>query len=473
MSFTESTDRLWTTFTRSWDMTPWLFGVVVLLALAPLPFGSVPPIWKNVLSGTSLLLFAAFIAVRGRRISWPPHGNGLLTWSAILFGAVCLWMAFQAAPFAPTAWHHPAWQIAGEALEQDLAGSISLDPGATIEDLISLLGVAAVFAIVVIETREASKARALFAAVGAIAFLYAVYGLVVFLTGNETVAWVEKRHYTESLSSTFVNRNTYGVYAGLGLLAATALLVSHLAPIIRSRQRRNDKWRAALSYLFGAGGMWLVSMIVGASALLLTGSRAATTASAVGFVALLAMYLALRRATAASVTLGITIILATSVSLFLLSGDLLFDRLTKLEDNWKDRNAIYELVFVAIDDHFWLGAGYGAFDDVFRIYAGLADTFGRNIQAAHSVFLEVILELGAPAASLLFWSVGLLVYSCLRGLVARQRDRIFPVVAIAATLLVSIQGAVDFGIQTPALTTLYAVLLGAGVAQSTSSHRLN
>ena len=59
----------------------------------------------------------------------------------------------------------------------------------------------------------------------AIAVAYALYGLVVQLGGFEMVAWEEKRHYQDSVTSTFINRNSYGTFAGIGLLVICGLLV--------------------------------------------------------------------------------------------------------------------------------------------------------------------------------------------------------------------------------------------------------
>lgn len=452
-----------------WGLSPWILGVILLMAWAPLPFGSVQPVWKNALSATSLLMFAAFIITKGPTLRWPPHGNKALSWSLALFVLACLWIALQAAPFMPVSWHHPAWQLTAEALGEPLTGTISLDPAASIEDLLSLLGLAGIFGIVVLEARDPKKARALLAAAAVIAFAYAVYGLGVYLTGNETVAWAEKRFSTEALSASFVNRNTYGVYAGLGIVFATAMLLSFIAPILSGRRRRADKARDALAYITGPGGFWLLAIIVGSSALILSGSRAASAASALGILALVGLYLTVRRASVTIFVASFGAIAAAGFVLILLSGDLLFDRFSQSDGSFGSRSRIYEIVAIAIQDHFWLGGGYGAFDDVFRMYAGTTETFGLNFEAAHNVFLEMALELGAPAAVLLFASIALLFGSCGWAILKRRRDRVFPVLAISATVLVVVQGAVDFGIQTPAVALVFAMALGLGVAQATSS----
>ncbi len=453
---------------RSGGLSPLLIGVIVLLALAPLPFGSVAPLWKNVLASASLSLFVLFVISRRTTLTWPPHGMTSLTWAAALFVGVCVWIWVQTWSITPDTWHHPAWLIASQALNTPVTGSISINPAATLTDLLSLLGVAAVFAIVLYEARTPLQARRLLAALALIAFAYALYGLIIFLSGNGWVAWAPKRHYTDALSSTLVNRNSYGVFAGLGIACATALLASALAPMVAGRMRQKERLSRTLSYLAGRGGFWLLAILLGISALLLTGSRAASAASFVGLAALLTLYLGARRAGTATLVIG-ALIAVTIGALFVdLSGDLLIERIETAGKSTSVRLEIYDLLYIAIPDHFWLGAGYGAFEDAFRLYAGLFKELGPNFHAAHSIYLEAAFELGVPAAVALFASVGICVVLCARAITIRRRDRVFPALALAATLIVGLQGLIDFAVQTPSISAFYAAILGIGVAQATS-----
>ncbi|GAB5504380.1 MAG: O-antigen ligase family protein [Pyruvatibacter sp.] len=369
----------------------------------------------------------------------------------------------------PSSWHHPAWTIASEALGVPVQSTISINPAGAPAALFSLLGTAAIFVVALYEGRDSRKARRLLEALAIIGLFYAVYGLVIYLTGNDLVAWAEKRYYPNSLSSTFVNRNTYGVFAGLGTLCAIALLVSAISSFLSHETRRADRLPALMSYLTGKGAIWLLAALVGTSALLLTGSRAANAAGLLGFMALLLVYLSARRASIKTISLGIILSLITGFLFVLLSGEFLFDRLEQADGTLGGRSQIYELVLIAISDHLWLGSGYGSFEDVYRLYAGLAPQFGPNMKSAHSVFLELTLELGLPIAIVFFASISICVGMCAYGVFKRRRDRIFPALAVAATLLVSLQGAVDFAVQTPAVAGVFATLLGIGVAQSTSS----
>ena len=81
------------------------------------------------------------------------------------------------------------------------------------------------------------------------------------------------------------------------------------------------------------------------------------------------------------------------------------------------------------------------------------------------------MELGIPAALMLFAAIGLLVWRCLIGGIQRYRDSHIPYIAFAASVLVALHATADFSLQIPGLTIVYAALLGIGVAQSWSSQR--
>jgi hypothetical protein len=54
----------------------------------------------------------------------------------------------------------------------------------------------------------------------------------------------------------------------------------------------------------------------------------------------------------------------------------------------------------------------------------------------------------------------------------RKRDRIFPLAAVGATLLVGLHALVDFSIQIPAVAMYYSFILAMGCAQARASERI-
>lgn len=444
--------------------------LISILALSPLPFGSAPPFWQSLLAAISLLAVSAAGFSRQAGVTWPPIGIRPAGWSALLFGAVMTWILFQA--LVPSRWAHPAWEQAQEILGGTVRNTISLDPFATLTDAFSLLGTAGIFLVALGVSTNKDHARLLLRAIAVIASLYALYGLIAFFTGNTMVAWAPKRFYEGVLTSTFVNRNSFGVFVGLGLLASVAVLTSSITASMTGIDTHRDRLRTFLEGATTHHWIWFVIALTCATALFLTGSRGAVGATGLATTILVFMYLSARK-TSASVLIGYTVgIVILATALLALSGDVLIDRLVnKLGDDTGSRSDVYFLALGTLHDHVWVGAGYGAFEDAFAIYGSGIGPLTPRLVYAHNVYLELATELGVPIATLLLASVAILVGLCVRGVVVRRRDRIYPSFAVAATLLVGIQGLFDFGIQTPAVSTFYAVILGLGVAQSTSSRR--
>lgn len=445
-----------------------LVGLIIILALAPLPFGSATVFWQSVLAASSLVLAAAAIITERRAVAWPPNGQRAIGWAAGLFGLTLIWSVFQG--LVPGFGAHPAWTQVEQTLGGPVAGTISLDPFASLSDAVSLAGIGAIFLVSLLVAQNARHARLLINAIAITVAAYAVYGIVVYVSGNSSVAWADKRHYLESLTSTFVNRNSFGVFAGLGALCATAIFANSISSITGSDLSSRDRFRLLIEGMASRMWIWVVVALACIMALFLTGSRAATAATALSLLFFIVIYLSARKAGARTTTIIILAGFVGALVLLNLSGEFLLFRLDdKFSDGLGSRADIYANALVTLRDHLWLGAGYGAFGDAYAIYGSGDGAFSKRVEFAHNVYIEMAIELGLPMAIAFFTSVGLVIFVCIRGIITRRRDRLYAILAVAATILVGVQGIVDFGIQTPAIATLYASLLGIGVAQSVSS----
>jgi hypothetical protein len=80
---------------------------------------------------------------------------------------------------------------------------------------------------------------------------------------------------------------------------------------------------------------------------------------------------------------------------------------------------------------------------------------------------------GLPAA-LLWWSSLLwLMGICARGILTRRRNRLYPLVAMGAGILVGIHANFDFSLQMPAVALTFAAILGVGVAQAFPTRKVH
>src|SRR5262249_26815160 len=122
-----------------------LWGFIAGLAWCPFWFGgSVLLAW-----GVNAVLFPGLVAIyelslliRGER---HPVAIRQLKWPAALFAAVVLWILVQNATWTPDWMHHPIWQMAADALQRPIEGSISVNRELTRLALLRLITAASVF----------------------------------------------------------------------------------------------------------------------------------------------------------------------------------------------------------------------------------------------------------------------------------------------------------------------------------------
>ncbi len=113
-------------------------------------------------------------------------------------------------------------------------------------------------------------------------------------------------------------------------------------------------------------------------------------------------------------------------------------------------------------DHPWLGIGLGNFEIVFPSVRP-ADIGSAGIWTkAHNTPLEILVEIGFPAALTLFAFFGIMLAVLARRAV-RERSRP-AIIAFAAAAFAVLHGLVDFSLQIPGMAVVFAALVGAGLA---------
>jgi O-antigen ligase len=438
--------------------------LIVLILLLPLPLGSVSMLsWWAMASGVALLLIAHGFglaranAVGGEAVArhWP--------W-ALPYLAACAWAVLQASSLTPAAWHDPLWGEASALLGTKLAGAISIDPSATLAGVIRLLAYAGLFWLGVQLCGPRRRAERLFLALSFGAFAYSAYGLIDEFSGADTVLWFQKTAYFGTVTSTFINRNSYAAYAGIGLVCTSGMLIKLLSAATMHGQSRRANAMAVLQALLGWRGLLVPGWLVLITALLLTDSRGGVTSTMCGLLALCVAILfsrALRRRHAPLI-LGLGLLAA--IVFAMISGTQVADRLAATDLEQEGRPLVYALMRSEIARAPWLGTGYGTFAEAFRQIQPAA--IKGRWEEAHDTYLENAFELGVPAALLLGLSVFGVFCRCVVGLRARHRDAIYPAIGIGVTVLLAFHSLVDFSLQIPAIAATYALIMGAAVIQA-------
>jgi O-antigen ligase len=441
--------------------------LTLILALAPLPLGSARPLPSAVLA----LAAAAVLLPAALEEFLDPSPSLVLRPLLIPLAFMVLvfaWIVFQLLPTGLALPYDPIWSMAQGVLGIALSPSISIDRYQSAADLLHLLTYVAIFLAAWRAAREVESARFLLRAIGWIGAAYAFYGIIVYSLGNGNVLWLHKWAYRDDLTGTFVNRNSFATFLGLTLLCNLASFSEVFARRIDSSSRRT-KLLSAFESVFSQG-LWIVLRIVLiGGALLLTHSRggAISTLIAIAVVSLLIFRAPGFRGAWRTPLVVATIVGACVVGVA--GGAGLLARFETTAIATDGRATVYIETLQAIKEHPIFGTGLGTFQFVYPTYQTPDITAFYDL--AHDDYLENMLDLGIPAALLFFGALGLLAAECLKGVFARRRNAIYPVMGIAGTVLVGVHAVVDFSLQIPAVGVVYAAMLGVGVAQSVSTAR--
>lgn len=358
------------------------------------------------------------------------------------------------------------WSVARNLLSS-VQGTISVAPMQTLTAILALSPLLG-FGICMRLYPGQNAARLLLERLNFLNAALALFGLVQELFFPFSMLLGKKEFYFGSLTSVFINRNTAGTFFGMGLLLSVGLalhqlkshdisrLCRHLFELKREKIRRYDQLFVAIALA-----------TIQAVALFLTQSRGAVAATFFGAIILVLILSrhGLTMARPASITKGtwlqrIGVPLLALTVIFGLSASRAMQRLEALgtaDDRW----CAYQATVQAIEATWPYGSGLGTFPDIFPAYRLANCGAVRSIwDAAHNVFLEGFLTLGAVfiVGLACIYITFLLILRA--GLKNRHRSRFAPAVFAGLMILLSLHSLVDFSLQTPGLALFASAVFG-------------
>ncbi|WP_421740074.1 O-antigen ligase family protein [Caulobacter sp.] len=319
----------------------------------------------------------------------------------------------------------------------------SLDPSATSVDVIVILGFGCLFmlgAIIAATHRAAVRTIRWLVIGGAVFAAWAIWAME---------AGMDSAIFAGRLAATYHTANTAGLVFAVLLLLAVYEIMQGL--------RRTFAGGGGWALLAG----WIGVACVLATALMLTASRGAIAAFAAAFIVLLiSQWLrsgAMNRIALGGVTI---VVLAVGVAF----GGAFVERLFTAPADAAIRGELFALHWgVFLERPLW-GHGLGTFDILNRTHL-TADTFPRlwMMRAAHNLYLQWLEEAGVLGAlcmgSTLLTAIGL----CVVGAIRRKVSSSLLWALFGVDLIFLIHGVSDFGLQTPSVAALFALLLGLQV----------
>lgn len=439
------------------------YTFLAVVLLSPLPLGSNRP-WAwllvSVIVGT-LMVLDAILPGNSMR---PSTVRRLIPLVFIWIGC-SIWALGQVFFVMPGGVAHPLWFDAAVLTGTTPHHRVSINPQSTLSATMLFLMYGGVFWLAVRLCDSYERAQLALKAFVVAQVVYAVYGLVIFFSGLEMILWFEKWAYHGVLTSTFVNRNSYATFAGIGVLATTTFLFDLLRRDLLGLRTKREFWREFLNLIFKKGWVPFLGIVVTASALLLTASRGGALATMIGFVVLMICFAYVRILPRKLSLWMMGISSFAAIFVFVVSGDVVLERIGQTSLGASVRDEVYQRTGEAILDAPLLGTGYGTYKQAFLPYK-TPQISGHGWGMAHNTYIELAMELGVVATGAIILAYIILCGTFVFGMLYRHRRRQFSALALAVTLLVGAHAIVDFSMQIPAVAMSVALIMGLGWSQS-------
>jgi O-antigen ligase len=442
------------------------YALVLIIVLAPIPLGS------NRVWAATLLQIALYSVLAGWLVLWAFNKAKIPAafrhaWPAHLaFVAWILLLALQVTPLPP-AWIEflsptvHAYHLQARAFAGVMEGmTLSVDAHASWAVLLRSFGYYTAFSLCLLLVTNRERVRTLAASLVAIAFMLAVYGVLMHLAGTRQVWFGTLILHDASASATFPNRNHFAGWLVMCLALGIGLLLADL------KDHRHDSWkefaRSILVMIFSRKIQLRIMLCVLVIALTTTHSRMGNTAFFASLIIVGLIGLALSRHAPRGTVLLLSSLLV--IDLMIVGSWFGVEKLAKRIEattmqEFQGRQDPSDFVFSQINDHPVFGTGAGTFYVVFPVYRGanVVDFFDY----AHNDFAQLAAETGWVGFSLLGFLVLASAGAALRAQWLR-RDPVMRGISFASLmgiLALMIHSWVDFNLQIPANAQLFTVLL--------------
>ena len=470
-------------------------GLLLLVVLAPLPFGSVEPWAYSALelgvAGVALLyLYRLFLFPATTRVTFSPlliPAAGLL----LLMGA-------QLLPL-PAGWVRAISPRTAELYEGTLLGAPSRASGVAQADAAALgqvrdlapvrrpLSQAAfatrtyllkgaaytLFLFLFLNAfRDAWQIRRVLYLFVAVGTFEAFYGVLEYLSGHQHIFTYQKRFYTDAATGTFINRNHFAAFLEMTLLVALGLLFSRLR-----EPQVEETWRERLLALTDRRASLnltlLLCIAIVSVGLVLSYSRAGIilglAAAGCFCLAQLRHGWSLQKTLLVALLAGVVFVPVYGVGYWTLTGR--YALLTGEMTTPGGRMAVWRKTAEIIRDFPLAGTGVGTFQYVFPRYREATTTAFYDY--AHNDYLQVLSEAGILGGALLAAGIFLVAQTWWRPGGGRSGGSILRTACGFGLLAVALHEMVDFSLQIPAnllaLTFLTGCLAMLAAAESPSA----
>jgi len=421
------------------------FILVALIFASPALLLRDGPIVQGIVAG--ILAPALVIIARSLRPGETAFLVSIIRPPAIVAAVLPLWFIVQVLPFDVFA--HPIWKSAEAALKHPIAGTISVDPGASVVALgqyLSLTAVAFLSAAVAVDRQRAE---------------WILFALTAAVTLIALIAMLHDLLFPGTLLPAFARAQAVDC-AGMGTIIACAACIR---TIERYETRHSSPQRSvpALRLAFVACSVALA--ICGAS-LIVRATREVIFATGCGLLALACIVIIRRFRFGQWLALGIAV-WALGVAI-LLAATHPAERGTSVvlafsREHSASLPALSERV---LDDAPLAGTGAGTFAAVAPIYREMNDPPPGSVAATAAAAFAI--ELGAPMLWFMVVATVAFIIMLLRGSLQRGRDSFYPAMGGSCLITLLLSAFTNAGLLGIATGLIVAATLGLAFAQNQS-----
>jgi hypothetical protein len=370
---------------------------------------------------------------------------------AVITALAAIWMLIQALPLRPLA--HPIWSSAEAALGHPIAGSISIDTGASVMALGQWLTTGAlVFLSAAVSVDRQRADWTLFALISGAALI----ALVLTIGDFFGFSWVNAVAVPQ-LRAQAVDCSALGVI----LCAAAAVRT------IERLETRNPEVAVAVSptrWFVAAGAAFALCLLALASAAS-TGVMIATGYGAAAFLAAMAIR---RLGLGAWGVAAVAVFALSTLAMLVANVPGLRSSRLPLALATDSPASLTEMTNRMLDDSPWIGTGAGTFDALASVYREADDPFTAVGAPPPTTASVVAIELGKPV----LWSivsVVLVLFAVLfRASLQRGRDAFYPAAGAGCLITLLLLSFMNAGLSGTAAIMYAATALGLAFAQSKS-----
>ena len=403
-----------------------------------------------------LVTAVAAISVAIVSVSMRPGEAGFLStviWRVAIVAAIpALWMLIQILPLQTVGLANPIWKSAAIALGRPLAGSISVDPGATFISLVRYMSIAAVVFVAAAVAVDRRRAQWLFLALVAATTVMALMSLVATIG--------DFAFLSNSGSDLAGDAATDSAGLGIILAGAAALHMFELGLM----ERPGHSWSAG--WYWPAFVVCLVAVAICSLAFILGATSQAYFAVACG-VATLAAVIGIRRFDLGpwGVAAIASVISFVAIAIVILQSS---DQSVDLTLAFATQSPRQQIIVTqrVLSETSWAGTGAGTFAAILPIYQEIDEIAMRPM--APTAASALVVEMGRLFFLVILMAAIVQVGVLLRGARWRLRDSLYSTVGASCVVVIILLAFCNSALFSTPLLIIAAGVVGLAIAQSKS-----